>query len=131
MPDPEDLREQARTLLDPYLDPFWQILQNKVRTASELAAAETQLVWARSLELTERPIGGRYDLTHLRALHRHLFQTGHGCSGSLGRVWATHDLKVLDAALIDHVSGELAHLVEIRDRVDVVADAGGDRCVVR
>jgi cell filamentation protein len=88
LPDPEDLREQARTLLDPYLDPFWQILRNKVhaRTASELAAAETQLVWARSLELTERPIGGRYDLTHLRALHRHLFQDVYPFAGDLRTV---------------------------------------------
>ena len=94
MPDPEDLREQARVLLDPYLDPFWQILRNKVhaRTASELAAAETQLVWARSLELTERPIGGRYDLTHLRALHRHLFQDVYPFAGDLRTV----DLRKAD-----------------------------------
>ena len=56
------------------------------RTASELAASETQLVWARSLELTERPIGGRYDLTHLRALHRHLFQDVYPFAGDLRTV---------------------------------------------
>ena len=104
MPDPvcliaqdltrDDLRERARVLLDPYLDPFWQILRNKVhaRTASELAAAETQLVWARSLEFTERPIGGRYDLTHLRALHRHLFQDVYPFAGDLRTV----DLRKAD-----------------------------------
>ena len=55
-------------------------------------AAEAQLVWARSLELTERPIGGRYDLTHLRALHRHLFQDVYPFAGDLRTV----DLRKAD-----------------------------------
>ena len=54
LPDPEDLREQVGIPLDPYLDPFRKFSRNKMhaRTATELAAAEAQLVWARSLELT-------------------------------------------------------------------------------
>jgi len=54
LPDPEDLREQVGIPLDPYPDPFRKVSRNKMhaRTATELAAAEAQLVWARSLELT-------------------------------------------------------------------------------
>jgi cell filamentation protein len=94
LPDPEDLRDQARALLDPYVDPFWQILRNKVhaRTASELARAETDLVWSRAVELVERPPAGRCDLAHLRGIHRHLFQDVYPFAGQLRTV----DLRKAD-----------------------------------
>lgn len=88
LPDPDDLRDHARALLDPYLDPFWQILRNKVhaRTAAELAASETELVLVRSMQLTENPIEGRYDLPHVQAIHRHLFQDVYPFAGELRTV---------------------------------------------
>ena len=54
---------------DPYLDPRTGVLANKVgaTTWEQLQTAETDLVSARALELIERPIGGNFDLSHLRA----------------------------------------------------------------
>lgn len=88
LPDPDDLRAQAQAFVDPYLDEYWQILRNKVhaRTASELATAETQLVWARSWEMFEHPTTGRFDLPHLQAIHRHLFQDVYSFAGELRTV---------------------------------------------
>ena len=73
---------------DPYLDPDWAILKNKVhaRTQSELDTAEVALVHVRTLELVAQPVEGSFDLAHLQAIHRHLFQDVYPFAGELRQV---------------------------------------------
>ena len=69
--------------LDPYVVPGSQTLRNKPGLQSEAAlrAFEYERSAARSVQLQERPIGGRFDLEHLKAVHRHLFQDVYDWAG--------------------------------------------------
>lgn len=60
---------------DHYLDLETGVLKNKlgIRDEGELSRAEAALVAWRSLELSEKPIEGGFDLEHLKAIHKHLF----------------------------------------------------------
>jgi fido (protein-threonine AMPylation protein) len=73
---------------DPYLDPSTGVLKNKLGINDEatLAGAEADIVMARSYELEQSPIQGRFDLDHLRALHRHLFGSLYDWAGELRTV---------------------------------------------
>ena len=60
---------------DHYLDPETGVLKNKlgIKDEDELKKAEASLVAWRSYQLSEKPIQGRFDLDHLKAIHKHLF----------------------------------------------------------
>lgn len=60
---------------DHYLDPETGVLKNKlgIKDEDELKKAEASLVAWRSFQLSESPIQGRFDLEHLKAIHKHLF----------------------------------------------------------
>lgn len=62
--------------VDPYLDPETGLLRNLVgaRTDEDLVAAEGSLVFARAVQLLDRPAKATGDLTELQAIHGHLFQ---------------------------------------------------------
>lgn len=74
--------------IDPYLDPRTGLLRNKVgaQTKSALADAEGALVFARLMQLMDRPVTPSSDLAELRAIHRHLFQDVYDWAGSLRTV---------------------------------------------
>jgi cell filamentation protein len=59
--------------VDPYVYPGSSVLKNKldIRSALAFASVERQLVVQRAREGAPR---GDFDLAHLRAIHRHLFQ---------------------------------------------------------
>lgn len=80
--------DSSRGFPDPYLDPRTGILANKVgaRTQSELDVAEGELVPFRAVQLDDHPIQGRFDLDHLRAIHRHLFQDVYPFAGEVRTV---------------------------------------------
>lgn len=61
---------------DPYLIPGTEVLRNRVgaTTASELAAAEADLSFARALQLLDSPAPATNDLHELMRIHFHLFQ---------------------------------------------------------
>ena len=65
--------------------PGFTVLRNKlgIRDARTLAAAERQFVAQRLLETVP---GGDFDLPHLRAIHRHLFQDLYEWAGELRTV---------------------------------------------
>ena len=62
--------------VDPYCWPGSSVLRNLLglKTQVELTEAEYAFTLERRLELQEHPIDGNYDLAHLCAIHRHLFQ---------------------------------------------------------
>ncbi len=73
---------------DSYTYPDSDILKNKadLHTQSALDAFEADATAIRLLELTERPITGKFDLPHLQAIHRHLFQDVYDWAGQLRTV---------------------------------------------
>jgi len=70
---------------DHYLDPETGVLKNKlgISEEEELKAAEASLVAWRSYQLVEKPIQGRFDLDHLKAIHQHLFKDVYEWAGEL------------------------------------------------
>lgn len=73
---------------DPYCYPGTGVLRNRLglRSADLLAAFEARVTTTRMVEITVRPLPGRYDLAHLQEFHRHLFQDVHSWAGQLRTV---------------------------------------------
>lgn len=65
----------ARDVADPYLDPSSGVLRNKLGITDDrtLQVAERDFARVRIAELAEKPVAGRFDLAHLKAIHGHIF----------------------------------------------------------
>ena len=70
---------------DPYTDPHCSVLRNKlgITDAALLEASERRLVTQRAIEGVP---GGDFDLAHLCAIHRHLFQDIYDWAGEVRTV---------------------------------------------
>jgi cell filamentation protein len=68
---------------DPYLYPGTRTLKNRknIRDAKELQNFESQSVLRRYLEARQHPIPGNFDTSHLKAIHRRLFQDVYDWAG--------------------------------------------------
>jgi cell filamentation protein len=73
---------------DPYLDPASGVLRNLlgITDAQELSQVEAALTASRLVDLERHRLPGRYDLTHLRAFHRHIFGDVYDWAGQLRTV---------------------------------------------
>src|SRR5208337_1902475 len=73
---------------DPYLDAASGVLKNRlgITDAATLEQAEAALVATRSYELSQKPLAGRFDLSHLEAIHRYLFGDLYEWAGELRTV---------------------------------------------
>lgn len=71
-----------------YLYPGTTVLRNKaeLKEQDSLDAFEADITAIRILELTEVPIKGRFDLAHLQAIHRYVFQDIYDWAGELRTV---------------------------------------------
>ncbi len=60
---------------DPYSNPKTGVLKNKLGITDQevLDRYESTFVYARSIELSQDPIKGSFDLDHLKAIHKRLF----------------------------------------------------------
>jgi cell filamentation protein len=63
-------------LADSQFDERFGVLKNNLRciTAEELTRRASEYASARLLQLSEKPLPGHFDILHLRAIHRHIFQ---------------------------------------------------------
>jgi len=63
-------------LVDFQFDERFGVLKNKLGciTSDELTRKASEYATARLLQLSEKPLPGRFDIPHLRAIHRHIFQ---------------------------------------------------------
>jgi cell filamentation protein len=70
---------------DPYIDPVTGVLRNRlgIADAAALDAFERQIVQQR---VEEGAPEGKFDLAHLRAIHRHLFQDLYDWAGAVRTV---------------------------------------------
>lgn len=73
---------------DSYVYPDSGVLRNKadIRNADALDAFEADATAVRMLELVEHPIAGLFDLEHLCAIHRYVFQDVYDWAGSIRTV---------------------------------------------
>ena len=78
---------------DEYVDPATGVLKNRlgITDTATLETTEAQFVAARARELTHQPIPGAFDLSHLQAIHRHLFGDLYEWAGHLRTVDLTKD----------------------------------------
>ena len=73
---------------DPYAYPDLDVLRNKpgIRDTKQLQEFEYRKSTERILELGENPIKGRFDLEHLKAIHKHVFQDVYEWAGQIRTV---------------------------------------------
>ncbi len=66
----------AVLLFDSQFDDKHRVLRNKlgITDAAQLEPHIARLSFQRVLELEDKPIPGRFDIPHLRTIHRHIFQ---------------------------------------------------------
>lgn len=76
---------------DPYLDPATGVLRNRLgaRTQDELVTREADFTLVRQMQLASRGITGGFDLDHLKAIHRALFQDVYHWAGEIRSVRIT------------------------------------------
>ena len=74
-----------REFADPYVYPGTDVLKNKAGLRDEAAwrTFEYEQTASRAFELKSNPIGGAFDLAHLQAVHKHLFQDVYEWAGEL------------------------------------------------
>lgn len=71
-----------------YCYPNSDVLINKlgIKTSDELRIFERKLTMLRLLELTDKPINGKFDFKHLQAIHRYIFQDVYDWAGKVRTV---------------------------------------------
>ena len=74
--------------MDPYVYPETSILANlwDIKDAEQLSVAEAIATTRRIADLERSPMNGRFDIGHLRAIHRHIFQDVYAWAGELRTV---------------------------------------------
>lgn len=75
-------------MTDPYIDPVTGCLLNRLGLSDPvvLQAAEREISNLAALGLARDPVGGRFDLDHLREVHRRLFGVVYPWAGQLRTV---------------------------------------------
>lgn len=68
---------------DHYLDAATGVLKNRLNIGAEAALEKAEAAFAgiRSYELAQSPLPGNFDLAHLKAIHRYLFQDVYDWAG--------------------------------------------------
>lgn len=71
-----------------YCYPDSEVLKNKmgIRNMEKLRQLERKLTMLRILELVDKPIDGKFDLEHLRSIHRYIFQDIYDWAGEIRKV---------------------------------------------
>lgn len=71
-----------------YCYPDSDVLKNRmgVRDSERLSRLERRLTMLRLLELIDKPIRGKFDLKHLQAIHKYIFQDVYEWAGEIRKV---------------------------------------------
>lgn len=115
---------------DPYVYPGTDVLRNApgIRDGAELQRIEADLVSVRSLRLASQSIPGHYDLAHLQAFHRYLFEDLYEWAGELRTVvLARTDLFCLPEHIESYAAEIFERLSEERHLADLAREAFVDR----
>lgn len=100
-------------LTDPYHDDSGEVLRNLVGATStaDLAVAEADLVFARTVQLDTVDLPGTRDLAELQAIHRQLFQDVYAWAGELRTV----DIRISDEGFLPVVALDRASGIAAMD----------------
>lgn len=98
---------------DTYVYPDSEVLRNKadLRDQAALDAFEADASAVRMVELANNPIQGKFDLAHLCAMHRHLFQDVYDWAGEIRTVDISRgasrfaNFNLIDAYLTGQLEG--------------------------
>lgn len=107
---------------DPFVYPGTNVLRNKkgLRDPARLEQLEAQATTMRIAGLESAPIQGSFDLDHLKAVHRHIFQDVYPWAGQLREGTGIMTKERLGARVIygnsDHVAAEAARLLRLLQR---------------
>jgi cell filamentation protein len=117
--------ESAR---DPYVDDETGILKNLLgcRTEEGLSLKERELSYLRQTELWLHPIEPTFDLAHLQAIHKHLFQDVYSWAGRLRTIDISRDetLFASHSRIEPYAQTVFAKLAAERHRIATVGLAG-------
>ena len=77
-----------REFADPYVYSGTDVLKNKpgLRDEGALRTFEYEQTASRAQDLNSKPIAGKFDLDHLKAIHKHLFQDVYEWAGEVRTV---------------------------------------------
>lgn len=77
-----------REFADPYVYPGTDVLKNKpgLRDSEAVRRYEYEQTVSRAAELQASPVAGKFDLQHLKAIHKHLFQDVYAWAGEVRTV---------------------------------------------
>lgn len=75
----------AEAFVDPYIEPGTRVLKNhpNLRSPTQLARYENRMSSLRLTLLELEPIKGNFDLKHMQAIHKYLFQDVYDWAGKL------------------------------------------------
>lgn len=95
---------------DDFVYPNGVLINNlNIQTTADLNVAEIEFTKRRLLQLQENPIPGNFDLAHLQAIHRHIFQDIYPWAGVIRTVdICKNDTIFLPCNKIEKVFSELA-----------------------
>jgi len=115
---------------DPYLVPGRDVLRNVPGVTDPALLAEFELTasLARVAELARAPIDGSFDLDHLCAIHRHLFQDVYAWAGEVRTVDIAKGMPFCRCAAIESEAGRVFGAIA---RDDYLVGLGRDAFVVR
>lgn len=84
----ENKKRFGVTVQDPYCYSQSDVLQNSFgfRVQNDLSKAEARITVLRLDQLQRRPVVGRFDLDHLKEIHRHIFRDVYPWAGQLRTV---------------------------------------------
>jgi cell filamentation protein len=95
---------------DPYTYPWTDVLRNAldIRDPRQLAAFEANATVARLIELDAAPLEGHFDVAHLKAIHRYIFQDVYQWGG---------DFRTVNISKGGHLFGVAAFVEPALERV--------------
>lgn len=100
-----------REFADPYVYPGTDVLRNKpgLRDSEALRRFEYEQTASRASELQGTPVPGKFDLQHLKAIHKHLFQDVYAWAGEVRTVNISKGGdSFASPAFIESYTGQLA-----------------------
>ena len=100
-----------REFKDPYVYSGTNVLENKlgIRNEATLRTFEYEQSNSRLQELNRKPLDGKFDLDHLKAIHRHLFRDVSEWAGEVRTVNISKDtVPFAPVAFIESYSATLA-----------------------
>ena len=112
---------------DTYVYPDTEVLRNKADLWDQAAldAFEADATAVRMVELVNQPLPGKYDLKHLCAMHRHLFQDVYDWAGEIRTVDISRGAsRFANFNLIEaYLTGQLEGIAKENYLQDLASDA--------